>query len=140
MAELEARFENDRALGWRRPLTDDAVVLGRHPGEGGWSTEWDNFISRQHATLRWDNGRLHVARNPKAGNPVFFNNVPADDFFVTAGESFRIGNTVFTLHADPLEGTARPLELSIGPRELRHVRFEHADQRVEALAVLPEII
>ena len=80
MAELEARFETDPALGWRKPLpVGEPFVLGRHPGDGGWPTEWDNFISRQHATLVWEAGRLHVQRNAKAGNPIFFKNVPASE-------------------------------------------------------------
>jgi adenylate cyclase len=135
MAELEARFENDPAFGWRRTLPPAPLTLGRHPGEGGWATEWDNFISRQHATLYWEDGRLRVVRNPRAGNPVFFKGVPADEFALVNGETFRIGNTVFTLIDE-----VAPFEMSVEPQELSHVRFEHADQRVEALAALPEII
>ena len=60
MAELEARYESNPSYGWRRALTAEPVVLGRVPGDGGWSTEWDNFISRQHATLTWDGHALHV--------------------------------------------------------------------------------
>ena len=88
MAELEARYESNPSLGWRRTLPAEPVVLGRVPGDGGWATEWDNFISRQHATLTWEGNRLHVARNPKAGNPIFYKNVPSDDFTVGNGESF----------------------------------------------------
>jgi adenylate cyclase len=135
MAELEARYESNPEYGWRRSLPGEAVVLGRLPGDDGWATEWDNFISRRHATLRWEDGRLHVQRVPQAGNPIFFKNVPADDFTAFNGESFRIGNTVFTVHDE-----ATPVELSIAHKELRQIRFENADQRVEALASLPEII
>src|SRR3954447_4916185 len=99
MAELEARFETDPAQGWQRPLTaGESFTLGRHPGEGGWSTEWDNFISRRHATMTWDGSKLQVVRQQSAGNPIFFKGAPADEFAVCHGETFRIGNTVFTLH------------------------------------------
>jgi adenylate cyclase len=135
MAELEARFESNPAYGWRRALTAEPIVLGRVPGEGGWATEWDNFISRQHATLVWEGNRLHVQRNPKAGNPIFFKNIPADDFIVVNGEAFRIGNTVFTVYDEAL-----PVEVTLAAKDLRQVRFENADQRIEALASLPEII
>ena len=75
-AHHEARFETDPAQGWQRPLAvGESFILGRHPGEGGWPTEWDNFISRQHATIQWTDGKLHVTRSPKAGNPVFFKGV-----------------------------------------------------------------
>src|SRR5262249_13872747 len=135
MAELEARFETTPSVGWRLTLPGGPVVLGRVPGDGGWATEWDNFISRQHATLTWEAGRLHVQRKPQAGNPIFFKNVPADDFTDANGESFRIGNTIFTLHDE-----SAPVEVSLAARELHQVRFENADQRIVALASLPEII
>lgn len=136
MAELEARFETDPAQGWQRPLTaGETFTLGRHPGEGGWPTEWDNFISRQHATMTWDGQKLQVARKPSAGNPIFFKGAPADEFAVCHGENFRIGNTVFTLHDE-----VAPIEVAASARELSKVRFDHTDQRVEALAALPDLI
>ena len=66
---------------------------------------------------------------------MFFNNVPADEFSVHHGESFRIGNTLFTLHDEDA-----PIEISVAAKEVRNVRFENADKRIEALAALPEII
>jgi adenylate cyclase len=135
MAELEARYESNAAFGWRLTLPVTPVVIGRIPGEGGWATEWDNFISRQHATLAWEGSRLHVTRNPKAGNPIFYKNVPSDDFTVGNGESFRIGNTVFTVHDE-----ATPIEVTLAVKDLHQIRFDNADQRILALASLPEII
>lgn len=136
MADLEARYENDAQFGWRRKLPDTPILLGRHPGTpDGWATEWDNFISRQHANLRWADGKLTVQKRPTAGNPVFYKGVPTDEFSVTAHESFRIGNTTFTLIDE-----AAPIEMSIAPKEMKQIRFDNADQRIEALAALPEII
>jgi adenylate cyclase len=137
MAELEARFESDPVHGWRKPLpVGDALVLGRHPGDGGWPTEWDNFISRQHATLTWDGGTLHVARKQSAGNPIFFKGAPADEFSALPGDNFRIGNTVFTL----LQEEPAPIEVAASAKELSKVRFENPDQRIEVLAALPDLI
>src|SRR5437773_8354903 len=137
MAELEAHFENDRSLTWRHMLPAGPFVLGRLPGDGNemWATPWDNFISRRHATLQWQSGRLLVQKLPSAGNPVFYKGVPADEFTVLAREQFRIGNSVCTVIDE-----SAPIEMSIGQRELRQVRFDHNDSRVEALAALPEII
>ena len=65
MAELEARFETDPSQGWQRPLAaGETFVLGRHPGDGGWPTEWDNFISRQHASMTWDGQKVSGVINP----------------------------------------------------------------------------
>jgi len=136
MAELEARFESDPAQGWNKPLpVNEPLLLGRHPGDGGWATEWDNFISRQHATILWDGVKLKVVRKPTAGNPVFYQGAPIDEFAILHAESFRIGNTIFTVHDEP-----PPIEVAASSRELSKVRFDHTDQRVEALAALPELI
>ena len=125
--------------GGARPLpVGEAFVLGRHPGEGGWQTEWDNFISRQHATVKWDGGVLHVNRRPTAGNPIFFKGAPADEFDVHPGEAFRIGNTVFTVIED--EAADAPIEVAASAKELSKVRFENPDQRIEVLAALPDLI
>jgi adenylate cyclase len=137
MAELEARFESDPVHGWRKALpAGEPVVLGRHPGDGGWPTEWDNFISRQHATLIWDSGILRVNRRPNAGNPIFFKGAPADDFTALPGDAFRIGNTVFTVVLDE----PAPIEMAASAKELSKVRFENPDQRIEVLAALPDLI
>jgi adenylate cyclase len=136
MAELEARFETDPTQGWQRPLAvGESFVLGRHPGEGGWPTEWDNFISRQHATMTWDGSKLLVVRKTTAGNPVFFKGAPADEFAVYGGETFRIGNTIFTVHDE-----VAPIEVAASAKELSKIRFDHTDQRVEALVTLPDLI
>lgn len=134
MAELEAR--NDQGgYSWKKSLPTEPFVLGRHPDDRNWATEWDNFISRRHATLHFRDGKLSVQKLPTAGNPIFLNNVPADEFEIRPSESFRIGNTIFTL-VDEEE----PIEISVAPNEIRNVRFENADKRIEALAVLPDII
>jgi adenylate cyclase len=134
MAELEARNEQG-GYGWRKTLPTDPFVLGRHPDDRNWATEWDNFISRKHATLHYRDGRLHIQKLPTAGNPIFYNNLPAEEFAVAHGESFRIGNTSFVFHNEEL-----PIEISVAAKEVRNVRFENADKRIEALAALPEII
>jgi adenylate cyclase len=134
MAELEARNEQG-GYGWRKPLPPEPFILGRHPDDRNWATEWDNFVSRKHATLHYREGKLHVQKVPTAGNPIFFNNVPIEEFSLHHGESFRIGNTVFTLHDEDA-----PIEISVAAKEVRNVRFENADKRIEALAALPEII
>src|SRR5262245_51834214 len=36
-----------------------SVLIGRATNKG-WRIPWDNMISREHATLQWSSGRLHV--------------------------------------------------------------------------------
>ncbi len=134
MAELEARNEQG-GYGWKKTLPGEPFVLGRHPDDRFWATEWDNFISRRHAILHFHDGKLRVQKLPTAGNPIFVNSVPAEDFELRPGESFRIGNTTFSL----LDEEA-PIEFSVAANEVRNMRFDSADKRIEALAALPDII
>jgi adenylate cyclase len=150
MAELEARFEKNEAKNWRRPLPEGVEIkLGRAPGPDGWAADWDGFISSVHATLLWQGGKLRVRRRlePRPTmNPIYYKAVENDDFSMAPNERFVIGGTTFAL----LDGSVpvpeptplRPelTELTCSRQELRKVRFVDADQRMEALAALPEII
>ena len=95
-----------------KPLPAEPFVLGRHPDDRNWATEWDNFISRKHASVHYRDGKLHVQNAPSRQQSDLFNNVPADDFSVHHGESFRIGNTLFTLHDEDA-----PIEISVAAKE-----------------------
>ena len=123
MADLEARYENDPQFGWRRKLPDTPILLGRHPGTpDGWATEWDNFISRQHANLKWADGKLTVQKRPTAGNPVFYKGVPTDEFALTP----RTDNRLFGPTRHPLDALERlvepelPIEVNLLPRHVGH--------------------
>ena len=150
MAELEARFEKNESKNWRRTLPEGVEIkLGRAPGPEGWAADWDGFISSVHATLLWQGGKLRVRRRlePRPTmNPIYYKAVENDDFSMAPNERFVIGGTTFSL----LDGSAPPrdptppkpelTELTCSRQELRKVRFIDADQRMEALAALPEII
>jgi len=128
---------------WRRPLPkDDTIYLGRAGGE--WSTPWDERISRQHVSLNWRAGRLNVQALPEAKNPVFFRGRKHDQFSLKPGEHFVIGATSFTLVEERAQATLdAPLpvnERTFDAHELRRASFRHPDQRIAALARLPDII
>ena len=55
---------------------------------------WDRKISRVHARLSWHEGRLHVHRDQRSLNPIFYQGQARDDFEVPAGGWFVIGDTV----------------------------------------------
>ena len=128
---------------WRRQLPGDELIeLGRSGGE--WSTPWDERISRKHVALRWLHDRLQVEMLPGAKNPVFFRGRKHDQFSVKPGEHFVIGATSFTLVEEKAEATLdapSPVnERSFDAHELRRASFRHPDQRIAALARLPDII
>ena len=142
MADLIAQG-NEPQQRWRRVLRPgQRFVLGRDAGI--YSTPWDQQISRHHAAACWQQGHLRIERLADARNPIFFGGHPNDAFQVGAGEHFVIGQTTFTLASDTVKWLAdlqRPAEeQTYSSQALEHVRFRNADQRIEVLSRLPDII
>jgi adenylate cyclase len=128
---------------WRRALRpNQSFVVGRDAGI--YSTPWDQQISRRHVTACWSEGRLHVDQCPEARNPVFHGGQPQGSFSVGPGEHFVIGQTTFTVVSDTVKWLAelhRPVEeQTFSSQALERVRFHNADQRIEVLSRLPDII
>lgn len=128
---------------WRRPLTPGrAFTIGRHAAS--WSTPWDDKISRRHVQARWDAGRLELVRLPEARNPVFFRGRQTDHCWLRPGEHFVIGQTTFTLTDAKVQVSLHlphPVtEQTFSSEFLRQARFAHADQRIDALSRLPQVI
>ncbi len=128
---------------WRRKLPlGTTIVIGR--SAGAWSISWDERISRKHVEVAWHEGRLHVQVLPDARNPVFFRGHKADAFDLRPGDHFVIGQTTLTL-ADERAQVAQHHPQPAGERtftleELRGQPFRHADQRIDVLSRLPDII
>ncbi len=128
---------------WRRKLTaGQGYVLGREAGS--WSTPWDKRISRQHAEICWRDERLEVRRLPTARNPIFVRGGERDRFAIEPGEHFVIGETTFTLAAEgiqiSLELPQPAAEQTFSADQLKQLRFRNADQRIDVLSRIPEII
>ncbi|MCA9184537.1 MAG: adenylate/guanylate cyclase domain-containing protein [Pirellulaceae bacterium] len=142
MSELIAQGENP-ASRWRRTVPPDRkLILGRTAGV--WATPWDDLISRQHVEMRLNKGRLEVRRLPQARNPVFVRGRQVDHVWIRPGEHFVIGNTTFTLsdeQVDVASDDPTPMTQQHYSRQyLQQVRYRNADQRIEALSRLPEVI
>jgi adenylate cyclase len=142
MAELIAQGPefNQR---WRRRLnTDQPLIVGRQAGI--WSTPWDDRISRQHIRVCWNGQSLTVEKMAAARNPVFVHGDAATQFEVAPGEHFVIGKTTFTLSADQPQVTidvpAPDREQVFSAAELRRISFRNAQERIELLSRLPEVI
>lgn len=128
---------------WRRSLpAGRKLVIGRHGS--AWATPWDDRISRQHAELVWNHGRLEVKRVGSARNPIFVEGRQIDSFFLKPGQHFVIGNTTFTLADErvnvSLDAPLPTAEQAYSPEFLRNVRYRDADQRIDVLSKLPELI
>jgi len=127
---------------WRRKLPVGEVVrLGR---AGSLAASWDNAISRAHVELLWRNDHLEVRCLPEARNPIYHRGRMRDRFDLPIGGHFVIGKTTFTLTDERAEVTLdapQPeIQESYSSQYLKRFRYRHAEQRIEALNRLPELI
>jgi adenylate cyclase len=128
---------------WRKKLIDEVpFTLGRDSEP--WSAPWDRKISSKHADLVLRNAKLTIRRRQTAQNPIIHNGQIQDEFTVNAGEHFVIGGTTFTYsneEAGISEATPYPwAERTFSRVDLERVQFRDADERIEALARLPDLI
>ncbi len=168
MAEIHAHGAGsaDRA---RIPLEEGQLLrIGRAP-QRGWSVPWDPMISREHADIYWEGERLRVRCVESARNPILIPDGCCRELHLHGGQSFRIGNTTFTLvvtaAATPELAAVTPTQQSSpapanpAPRslddddcdgilaqqtytqaELQRMRFGNAEKQIELLARLPHLI
>ncbi len=93
--QLTARGPSDQQA--QLDLVESEVVrFGRAP-KTGWAIPWDLQISREHADLQWNDGRLKVTCTPGATNPIIADGQAHRELTVGPGETFRIGTTEFRL-------------------------------------------
>ena len=128
---------------WRREIPAGEVIrIGRAP-RAGWAVPWDLLISREHCEIATDGKSINVKRLDAARNPVHFNEVDTREFNISAGQGFRIGQTVFQLVAVSLSddlSASHLEEQSFAPDELKLFKFQNAEERLDVLAKLPEAI
>ncbi len=131
---------------WRRPMPSlpgtEPVILGRTTASFG--VPWDDRISRKHALLSWDGQTLEVSRLLEARNPVFYRGMRRDQFRISIGDHFVIGQTTFSLVDQRIRVLSDELpavtEHTFAASQLRQARYRDADRRIEVLSRLPEII
>ena len=142
MAELIAQGADPQQR-WRRTLPmAKHLVLGRE--SGAWATPWDDRISRRHAQLLWDGDTLFVEQVDDARNPIFFGGQQQSRFQIRPGDHFVIGTTTFSLVDEAVNislDLREPMrEQTFSPQYLRRMPFRDADQRIEVLSRMPEVI
>lgn len=142
MPDLVAQGRDSKER-WRRTLDDGTQqMIGRDANI--LSVTWDSLISRHHIEVSVSGTTLLVKSLDEARNPVFFHGRPRDQFSVETGEHFVIGNTTF-LWSDT-DGdihdrtTPAVTEKTFSFAELKRAKFRNADQRIDALSRLPEML
>ena len=85
-----------------------AVHIGRAPGSGDtMPVPWDEYMSREHASIRVEGKQLRVTRLASGKNPIMFRMKPVESALVAPGETFVIGETTFEVVEDPLQAGRR---------------------------------
>lgn len=126
----------------RHPVASGSrLVIGRDCA--GLSIPWDAQISRNHVQLDVRPGHVQLTRLATAKNPLFFGGEAVDSCRVEIGQHFVIGTTSFQLVEAEPDGTslAKPVEeVAFKPQELRKIRYQDPENRIEVLTHLPEVI
>lgn len=128
---------------WRRSLpVGEKVVIGR--ASGTWAVPWDEQISRRHLELLWTGTHVEVTLFDSARNPVFYEGQERKSLRMRSGDHFVIGTTRFTLTEEEIKislNAPRPVtEQTFSPEYLKQLAFRNADQRIQVLSRLPEMI
>jgi adenylate cyclase len=157
LAELIAQWQDSSQILHLILPEGQVVRLGRNPladaGQLGWPIPWDRLISRNHAEVVYQNGRLYIRRLPGARNPIYVNELEqAYELDIPPGAGFRIGSTLFRFEAPEalmnIEPDDPPEEMdrtSIDQKiysvaELRATEFGHATDRMDVFSQLPKLI
>ena len=119
-------------------VSSTPVTVGR-AGEGmdTLAAPWDEYISREHATMQVEGKQLRVARLGSGKNPITFRMKPVETALVSPGESFVIGETTFDVIEDPLQSGRRTATCT-AVDFVQLVRIK-ADDFVKMLDGFPEI-
>ncbi|WP_298867623.1 adenylate/guanylate cyclase domain-containing protein, partial [uncultured Gimesia sp.] len=119
------------------------LILGRS-AQADISVPWDDRISRKHAIVLVKQSQLSVSIIASAENRIFISGSERDDFLLEPGNSFVIGSTTFQL-VNSISSLSSPSEspleeVTFKPNELLKVRYRDADQRIDVLSHLPDLI
>jgi len=119
-------------------VSNTEQILGRAPtGSDGLVVPWDEYLSREHASIRVDGKQLRVTKLPSGKNPITFRMKPVDTALVSPGESFVIGETTFEVIEDPLQAGRRTATCT-AVDFVQLVRIK-ADDFSRMLAEFPEV-
>lgn len=131
---LQLQVVHGPSLGETYPLTEEKMSIGRARAPGvkapGWVLLQDRAVSRQHATLLWDNAREHyILKHLSETNYTWLNGEPCEDSPLKLGDHLKMGESTLQLQQCTEEPAA---EEPVGPS-----RFEARPQSVFAPTARP---
>ena len=119
-------------------VSAEPVTVGRAPGSGeSLAVPWDEYVSREHATMRVEGNQLRVTRVGSGKNPILFRMKPVESALVSPGENFVIGETTFEVAEEPLQAGKRTATCT-AVDFVQLVRIK-ADDFVKMMADFPEV-
>lgn len=127
---------------WRKTLeSGQRYVIGRD-ADIPLSVPWDLQISRNHVQIDVHLDHLQLTRLESARNPLFFAGEAVGACRVEVGQHFVVGTTTFHVSPEIEAGVvAVPFEeVAFKPQELRKIRYQDPENRIEVLTHLPEVI
>jgi adenylate cyclase len=136
-------FHNNRMLDRQFLLTDDKVYRLGRAAENDIVSDWDDRVSRNHATLTPGSTGVQLQLLESASNPAFIDGHKVLNALVKPGQSFVIGNTRFEVQQVTQSDSPRSnsvQQLAIDRQQLQQLRYDDADKRIEVLTSLPAVI
>lgn len=113
----------------------------------------DKMISREHADIVRNGDDFHVTCLEAARNPLVYEGVPHRELRLSGDTSFQIGETTFRLQIErtgqqaaiaadgpTYQSTTRVRESVYTQADLQQAGFGNAQQQIEILAGLPDLI
>lgn len=147
--ELQALGVDDSQCSVRSLDTDAVFRLGRAP-QNDWVVNWDRLISREHAQMRWHEGKLQIRCMEKATNPVIINGESFRELKIDVGGEFLIGATKFRLVGEVESQEPADMDMSedepmaglqtYQSDELSEFQFSDPVRQMDMLARLPKMI
>ncbi len=132
---------HDPVLRWEKEFTSDAPVLLGRTDKSEWVAGWELNLSRRHAQLEFEPGKLSVEVLADATNPLDFRgkSYPAGSkFIVHPGERFTVNLTLFEFRDErptiALDGPTPTESKTVRAIKLDAVSYVDADKRIDALA------
>lgn len=136
-------FHDDRLLDRQFLLTDDTVYRLGRAADNDIVCDWDDRVSRNHATLTPASSGVQLRLLESASNPAFIDGQHVSEAEVKPGTSFVIGNTRFEVQQVTQSDSASSnsvQQLAIDRKQLQQLRYDDADKRIEVLTSLPAVI
>lgn len=143
MLELVAKGIESRQR-WRCALPPGGpYTLGRDVA-CDFPIPWDHYISQTHIQLTVEDCHVRIEQHATARNPIFVDGEPVQECELGPGGSFVVGETQFHIAESSVAIISSPVtpieELTFDSQQLRKVQFRDADNRIEVLSRLADVI